>query len=534
MKTVQPTKQDLAEAIKCGRDPGYFLRNYVKIQHPRRGLIPFETYPFQDDCLNKFKKHRLNIVLKSRQLGLSTITAGYCAWMALFYKAKDILVLATKLSTAQEFTRKVKIMLDSVPRNILFTGYSYTKTAISFDNGSLITAVPTSEDAGRSNSLSLLIIDEAHWIREFDHIWTGLAPTISTGGSAILLSTPNGVGGQFYKLWTDAENGQNDFNPIKLPWHVHPEHDQAWYDKETRSLSEKKRSQEYLCEFESSGDTFLQAEDMQWLHSLIEEPDRSNTIDRNLWVWDEPRPDHRYIVSADVSRGNSTDFSSVHVIDMDQLTVVAEYMSKVPCDVLADVMMKIGRWYNRALLAPENNSFGWFTACRIRDAKYPRLYYEKARGDLYEYKPSDSDEKPGFSTQTHSRHMALTRLENLIRERRFKVHSSRTFEQLRTFVWRNNKAQALAGANDDLVMSLAIGAALCVGSTSEGNAHDGSFEKACMQATSVARRDAAIVVPTIDDVRMVQQPVYGPNAARTSRSPHVRPGGLLDYSWLLK
>lgn len=150
----------MREIIKCGQDPGYFLKTYTKIQHPRKGLIPFETYPFQDECLAQFRDNRFNIVLKSRQLGLSTITAGYCAWMGLFYRAKDILVLATKLSTAQEFTRKVKVMLDSVPRNLLLTGYSYTKTAITFENGSIITAVPTSQDVGRSNSLSLLIVDE--------------------------------------------------------------------------------------------------------------------------------------------------------------------------------------------------------------------------------------------------------------------------------------------------------------------------------------------------------------------------------------
>lgn len=387
---------------------------------------------------------------------------------------------------------------------------------------------------GHEYYTSNVVSHNCAWVQKFDALWTGLAPTISTGGAAILLSTPNGVGGQFYKLWVDAESGQNDFNPIKLPWNVHPEHDQAWFEKETRSLSDKKRSQEYLCEFESSGDTFLQLDDMEWLHTLIEEPDRSCSVERNLWVWDEPRSDHRYVAAADVSRGNSTDFSTIHVIDMDELVVVAEYMSKVPCDVLADVMMKVGRWYNDALLAPENNGFGWFTACRIRDTKYPRLMYERARGDLYEYKPSDEDEKPGFSTNKQSRQAILTCLETLVRQRRLKIHSSRTFEQLRTFIWQNNKAQALRGSNDDLVMSLAIGAWLCADQSMDRDVHDCSFEKACLRATSMVSRDAANIVPTVDDVRFLTPQVHGPSAARVQRSPHARPGGMLDYSWLLR
>lgn len=151
---------DLAEIVRCGKDPVYFLKKYVKIQHPRRGMIPFETYKFQDDCLEHFKKNRFNIVLKSRQLGLSTITAGFCAWLALFYKDKNILVIATKLAVAQEFTKKVRVMLESVPEKLRLSSWSTTKTTIAFSNGSLITATPTSDDAGRSQALSLLIVDE--------------------------------------------------------------------------------------------------------------------------------------------------------------------------------------------------------------------------------------------------------------------------------------------------------------------------------------------------------------------------------------
>src|SRR5271154_1969308 len=88
------------EIIACGKDPMYFIKKYAKIQHPSRGTIPFETYDFQDDCLREFEKHRLNIVLKSRQLGLSTLVAAYAAWLAIFYKDKNILVIATKLPTA--------------------------------------------------------------------------------------------------------------------------------------------------------------------------------------------------------------------------------------------------------------------------------------------------------------------------------------------------------------------------------------------------------------------------------------------------
>lgn len=382
---------------------------------------------------------------------------------------------------------------------------------------------------GHEYYTSNMISHNCAFIRDFEDIWTGLAPTISTGGSAILLSTPNGVGGQYYKLWVDAEAGQNDFIPIKLPWNVHPEHDQAWFNKETRSMPETKVRQEYLCEFAGSSDTFLQIEDMEWLYTLLDEPDRTSDIDRNLWVWDDPQPGHRYVVGADACRGNGADFATAHVIDMDELTVVAEYMSKVPADVLGDVLVKIGRHYNDALLAPENNSFGWFTACRVRDSGYPRLVYEKSRGDVYDYKPTSADEKPGFSTQKNSRDAILGKLEQAIRSKKLTIRSKRTFEQFRTFVWHGNKASAIRGANDDLIMSLAIANYLCADSTGEATVDDGSVERACLRALSVNRREASLVVPSVDDVRMMHVHRSGPGAPRPLRPGQRR---FDPYGWL--
>ena len=89
-------QEQIEEIIKCGKDPVYFMKKYCWIQHPARGLLKFETYPFQDDCIKQFLEHRLNIILKSRQLGLSTLCAAYATWLAIFYKDQNILIIATK------------------------------------------------------------------------------------------------------------------------------------------------------------------------------------------------------------------------------------------------------------------------------------------------------------------------------------------------------------------------------------------------------------------------------------------------------
>lgn len=150
----------VSEILKCGKDPVYFMKKYCKIQHQLRGLIPFETYDFQDDCVKSFQENRFNIVLKSRQLGLSTVTAAYSVWYAIFKKDKNVLIIATKLNTAINFIKKVKTILDNLPSWLLLTKFEPTKQSIRFTNGSTITAVPTSPDAGRSEALALLIVDE--------------------------------------------------------------------------------------------------------------------------------------------------------------------------------------------------------------------------------------------------------------------------------------------------------------------------------------------------------------------------------------
>ena len=198
--------QQIQEIIRCGKDPVYFINTYVKIQHPTKGLVEFKTFTFQDQCLKDFESFVHNIVLKSRQLGLSTLVAAYAVWLSIFYKDKSILVIATKLPTAQNFIKKVKVAIQYLPPWLMMPRIiSENKSEVKFDNGSSVTAIPTSDDAGRSEALSLLIVDEAAFIRDFEEIWSGVYPTLATGGKSIVISTPNGVGGQYHKLWVEAE-----------------------------------------------------------------------------------------------------------------------------------------------------------------------------------------------------------------------------------------------------------------------------------------------------------------------------------------
>ena len=451
-------QKQVAEIVKCGKDPTYFINRYVQIQHPIRGRIPFHTFPFQDDCLQHFNDHRFKVVVKSRQLGLSTLSAAYAVWMALFRKDKTILVIATKLAVAQNFIKKVKVALSGIPKWMWITEITAKNTqAIEFSNGSAIKAVPTSDDAGRSEALSLLIVDEAAFIRNFDELWKGLYPTLSTGGRAIIVSTPNGTGGQYYDIYHNAVNGQNEFNPIKLPWDVHPERGSEWFENESRNLNKQQIAQELLCDFQASGETFLSSDDIDKLRIQIKQPLEKWGPENAVWVWKYMQPDHTYVISADVSRGDGNDYSAFHVIDTTTSEAVAEFKGKVPPDQLAYLLVEASRRYSDAIICPESNTYGYAVLMKLKELGCRNIYFKKEKDKFEALYGNGAISKAGFSTQGNTRPQILTKMEEVIRNDKISVYSSRLVDELKTFVWSNNKAQAQRGKNDDLVMSLAIG-----------------------------------------------------------------------------
>ena len=355
MASQQTLKQIIKEEYsKCIKDPAYFMRRYCMIQHPTRGKIPFDLYNFQEDVLDDFQTERYNVILKARQLGLSTLTAGYSLWLMLFQQDKNILVIATKQEVAKNLVTKVRVMHDNLPSWLKGKCIEDNKLSLRFANGSQIKAVSSSIDAGRSEALSLLILDEAAFIDKVEEIWTASQQTLATGGGAIILSTPNGVGNFFHKTWMEAEAGINGFNTIKLHWSIHPDREQDWRDEQDTVLGEKMAAQECDTDFITSGNTVVDPVTLQFYEQThVKEPLEKKGFDGNLWVWDYPNYTKNYIVSADVARGDASDWSAFHVLDVESLEQVAEYRGKVGTKDFGNMCVNIATEYNDALLKYE-------------------------------------------------------------------------------------------------------------------------------------------------------------------------------------
>jgi len=451
----------MKEIVRCGKKPEYFIHNYAKITHPVKGLIPFHLYPFQSQLLEDFEDHRFNVILKARQLGISTITAAYVAWMMMFHREKNVLVIATKFSTASNLVKKVKSIIKNLPEWLRISNVDIdNRTSFILSNGSQIKASSTSSDAGRSEALSLLVIDEAAHVEGLDDLWMGLYPTLSTGGRCIALSTPNGVGNWFHKIYTEAEGKLNDFFPTILPWDVHPDRDMEWFNKETRNMSNREIAQELECNFNMSGETVFSPEDIENYSQRTEEPKYRTGFDRNLWIWKEMDASSDYIVSADVARGDGKDYSVCHVFNVNTMEIVAEYRGKVTPDVFSRVLNDVGKEYKNALMIVENNSVGYSVLEKLREMNYPNLYYSIKSTHEYveEYKAENmSNAVAGFTMSSKTRPIIISKMEEFIRNNLIKIYSKRLLMEMKTFIWNNGRAEAMRSYNDDLIMACAVG-----------------------------------------------------------------------------
>ena len=271
------------EFLKCVKSPAYFMRKYCVIQHPIKGKIPFALYDFQEKTLEDFIQHDYNILLKARQLGISTLTAGYSLWMMTFHNDKNILVIATKQDTAKNLVTKVRVMHANLPSWLKPKCVEDNKLSLRYANGSQVKAISSGEDSGRSEALSLLILDEAAFIPKIDDIWAAAQQTLATGGNCLILSTPNGVGNWFHKTWVAAEEGESDFNFIKLHWSLHPDRNQTWRDEQDKLLGPSIAAQECDCDFITSGQSVIDGVILEeYINTQVKEPMEKRGIDSNI------------------------------------------------------------------------------------------------------------------------------------------------------------------------------------------------------------------------------------------------------------
>lgn len=216
------------------------------------------------------------------------------------------------------------------------------------------------------------------------------------------------------------------------------------------------------CDFSTSGNTVIMPDILQYyLQTYTQDPIEKRGFDNNIWVWERPSYSRDYIVTADVARGDGSDYSAFHIIDVESAVQVAEYKGQLTTKDFGNMLVSVATEYNDALLVIENANVGWATIQQVIDRGYKNLYYSYKENvfdsDAYLTKGFDvankSDMVAGFTLSSKIRPLAISKLELYMREKGCIIRSRRLMDELLVFVWKNAKAEAAQGYNDDLVMS---------------------------------------------------------------------------------
>lgn len=399
----------------------FYFSLFIFVVHPVRGKVRFELYPYQKSVLYQFVKDRFNIILKFRQAGITELISMYCLWLAMYHPNKKINIISIKDTTAKKVLKKIKYMYKNLPSYLQVpiingrTGEYGSASMIEFNNGSFIESIPTSSEAGRSESLSLLVIDEAAIVRWADQIWAAAFPTLSTGGSAIVNSTPYGIGNFYHSKWVDAIAGGNEFTPIRLYWKMHPERDIEWYNQMSTALGPKRTAQEIDGDFLSSGNSVFDLMDIKAIEDCLSDfPVIKRRYNGQYLQFNEPEHDKDYFIGADVATGRATDYSSFTCMDkVGEEQVV--YKGRMSVDKYARLLGDTGQLFNWATLAPESNDVGLAVTSMLQAEGYPKLYYFQKMVKKKGKTRPEVDTAPGWLTTSKNRPVIIDGLEGDIR-----------------------------------------------------------------------------------------------------------------------
>jgi len=447
---------EVQEYIRCSQDPVYFTEKYMKVIHPDRGLVSFKLYDYQRKIVNHFNENRFSIVLSCRQSGKTASTTAYLLWKALFSPEETIVILANKGSTAKEILGRITLALENVPFFLQPGCKELNKMSISFSNNTRLIAAATSSNSVRGMSATILYLDEFAFVNKASEFYTSTYPIISSGNKTkvIITSTPNGIGNMFHQIWTAAVQGVSEFKPFTVNWWDVPGRDQTWKEKTIANTSEAQFRQEFEIEFVGSGNTLIEA---NTLLALRHEKPISLMQNGLLKIYEEPikkneenSKDHFYIMTVDVSQGRGQDCSAFSVFDITtkpfkQVCTFAD--NRISPLIFPNLIVKIGKYYNDALLLVENNGPGQIVCNSIwYDYEYENLFVESAlkAGGL------------GVTQTKKTKRIGTSNLKDFVEAGKLKIVDDETIKQLCYFEERGSSYQAANDQFDDLVMTLVL------------------------------------------------------------------------------
>jgi len=435
---------------KCALSPHYFLKTYGKIRDEAQGIIPFQAWDYLFWVLDLLLAHRQTIILKARQLGISTLVAGFCLWKALFFEGATIYLLSKGEKEAGKLLDKCKITWEYLPDFLRLPYGKWQESAITFPSmHSSIDALPSTEDAGRMTGATIVVCDEweRHPYAETNYL--AIRPTLGDFGQFVGLSSPDLLAGTTYfkKTYRKTKAGETDFHPIFLPWYLRPGRDKAWYEREKRNYvgvgfegEYPTTEQEALTELKTA--RFFDPDILNTLEMDCVEP-KDRRLDGVIKIFKSPVPGRKYCAALDPSDGRYDPAAGI-ILDPSG-EQVAELHGKLRTEELAVLWDKLVREYNNALQAPEANAnAGGAVIAKLKELETPNFY-------------SSKKDKEGWWTSGSNRPTILLQLAETLQNGDMIIRNKEIISEMRSFIIPEGKEpQASSGAHDDYVMACAI------------------------------------------------------------------------------
>jgi hypothetical protein len=455
------TKEQIEEFIKCKSDPVYFAKNYIQIVSLDEGLVPFQPYPFQEKLIKRFHENRFNICMMPRQTGKSTTSVSYLLHYLIFNDSVNVGILANKASTARELLSRLQLAYENLPKWMQQGILVYNKGNMELENGSKILAASTSASAVRGMSFNILFLDEFAFVPNHiaDSFFASVYPTITSGKKTkvIMVSTPHGMN-HFYRMWHDAERGQNEYVPTSVHWSEVPGRDEEWREQTIKNTSEQQFRVEFECEFLGSVDTLINPAK---LRALVY--DKALKSSNGLDVYAEPEKNHDYVCTVDVARGVENDYSAFIVVDITSFPhkVVAKYRNnEIKPMLFPSIIYDTVKAYNNAWVLCEVNDIGDQVASILNyDLEYPNLLQCSMRGragQIVGQGFSGKKTQLGLKMSKAVKALGCSNLKTMIETDKVLFNDYEIISELTTFIAKRNSFEAEDGCNDDLAMCLVI------------------------------------------------------------------------------
>jgi len=499
---------------KCS--PLLFLEKYAQFELPGIGRLSCkELYYFQKEILKDFNNWKKIVLTKTRQAGVSTLTSLIFFWKAVLFPSEWLVVISKDGKSAQDFLEKIKINLENIPDWFGLKIIKNNVKGVSFSNKTKIDTFSRSKSAGRGTSPTMVVLDEAAFYLTnsiIEGIVSSVMPSLSrTGGQLFVVSTPNGSAegseGYWYynqvrqlqeaggidglaKLYDIAwwevldypgitpYKGYNDKvkSYIARDYFNHPEvkkeaqdffmpiaindwKNNAWLKYQMDTAGKVKYLQEILQNFVVTGNTVFSDEIINRVSAETKVPLYKDILNqkpmKGLWVWKEPLPDHKYILSGDIAKGSGDDSSCLQVIDMSTYEQVAEYNGKCTTIDMANYAYRLGEYYNWAFEVIECNSIG--------EATFSELYYNLNYPNLFKQKKNKNgvEVMTGWITSVKSRELITNKFIDFyyddIMWKNYHPFSERLLDQMKYWVWKGGRPDHSGNAHDDNIMAMAIG-----------------------------------------------------------------------------